>query len=250
MAGKNKQFSNGFTLIELLITVIAAIALLIGITGILAAGHKLYQTMFRRTTKGVVPDAYSASRTFDLIVRKSTIKRLDKIVWKEIAGMSLKQIFSDIEIATGREKAYAIHDIVHTFSSPLSDVMYVSNDSTDTEAIELVKSGGGLTVSLNGDEAAVRNSEISILSDNNAVIAVLSDLFLRLGKNEALKAAGNWDKDFLWRTSADPAILERLFAVPAEKWPKVRIVSEWNMKLIIDESNAFRKTVQGELSHP
>ena len=77
MAESNKHFRCGFTLIELMITILAAVILLIGITGILAAGHKNFQTMFRRTSQGVVPDAYAARRAFDLIVRKSSIKRLD-----------------------------------------------------------------------------------------------------------------------------------------------------------------------------
>jgi len=33
--------------------------------------------MFKRTSQGVVPDAYAAKRAFDKIVRKSSIKRLD-----------------------------------------------------------------------------------------------------------------------------------------------------------------------------
>jgi competence protein ComGC len=77
MAHRRHNFRRGFTLIEVMITIIAAIILLIGITGILAAGHKNFKTMFRRTSQGVVPDAYAARRAFELIVRKSSIKRLD-----------------------------------------------------------------------------------------------------------------------------------------------------------------------------
>ena len=77
MTEKNKHFRSGVTLIELMITVLAAVILLIGITGILAAGHKNFQTMLRRTSQGVVPDAYAAQRAFDLIIRKSSIKRID-----------------------------------------------------------------------------------------------------------------------------------------------------------------------------
>lgn len=77
MAEKNKHFRSGITLIEVMMTVLAAVILLIGITGILAAGHKNFQTMLRRTSQGVVPDAYAAKRAFDKIVRKSSIKRLD-----------------------------------------------------------------------------------------------------------------------------------------------------------------------------
>ena len=77
MAEKNKHFRSGITLIEVIIAVLAAFILMIAITGILAAGHKNFKTMLKRTSQGVVPDAYAAKRVFDKIVRKSSIKRLD-----------------------------------------------------------------------------------------------------------------------------------------------------------------------------
>jgi len=77
MAENNKHFRSGITLIEVMITILAAFILLIGIAGILAAGHKNFKTMLKRTSQGVVPDAYVARRAFDLFVRKSTIKRID-----------------------------------------------------------------------------------------------------------------------------------------------------------------------------
>ncbi|TKJ38199.1 MAG: hypothetical protein CEE38_05420 [Planctomycetes bacterium B3_Pla] len=77
MAEKNKHFRSGITLIEVIIAVLAAFILMIAITGILAAGHKNFKTMLKRTSQGVVPDAYAAKRVFDKIIRKSSIKRLD-----------------------------------------------------------------------------------------------------------------------------------------------------------------------------
>ena len=77
MAEKNKHFRSGITLIEVIIAALAASILMIAITGILAASHKNFKTMLKRTSQGVVPDAYAAKRVFDKIVRKSSIKRLD-----------------------------------------------------------------------------------------------------------------------------------------------------------------------------
>jgi hypothetical protein len=77
MPVKNNNFRVGVTLIELVVTIIAAVILLLGITGILAAGHKNFKTMFKRTSEGVVPDAYAARRAFDTVVRKASIKRYD-----------------------------------------------------------------------------------------------------------------------------------------------------------------------------
>ena len=74
MAEKNKHFRSGITLIEVIIAVLAAVILMIGITGILAAGHKNYKTMYDRIKSPVVRNAYEARRIFDRIVRKSSLE--------------------------------------------------------------------------------------------------------------------------------------------------------------------------------
>ena len=71
---KSHNFRSGTTLIELIITILAAIILMLGITGILASGIKNYRTMYMRLTSDVVRNAYEARRTFDRIVRKSSLE--------------------------------------------------------------------------------------------------------------------------------------------------------------------------------
>jgi len=177
---------------------------------------------------------------------QETISRLDKIFWKEIAGTRCKRIFSDVQIAGGTEKANAVLEVAANLSSPLTDVMYVGDDATDVEAMKFVRDGGGLAVSVNGDGAAVRNAELAILSDDSAPVSVLADVFLRLGRAEVTNVATNFDRDALWRSTAEPILLDRLFEIQPENWPKVKFVSEWNMEAVANESEQFRKTVHGE----
>ena len=177
---------------------------------------------------------------------QATISRLDKIFWKEITGTRCKRIFSDVNIAGEAEKVNAVREVAETLPSPLNDVMYVGDDRTDVEAMNLVRNGGGLTVSINGDGAAVRNAELSVLSDNSAPISVLADVFLRLGRDEVTSVATNFDRDSLWRSRADPILLDRLFELRPANWPKIYFVTEWNMESVANESEQFRKTVLGE----
>lgn len=79
MSEKKKQFRSGLTLIELIITVIAAIVLVIGISGMLAAGHKNFNHMFARTNSEVVRNSYEARSIFDKIVRKSVYEYHDQM---------------------------------------------------------------------------------------------------------------------------------------------------------------------------
>lgn len=71
---KSHNYRSGTTLIELIITILAAVILLLGITGILASGIKNYKTMYKRLTSDVIRNAYEARRIFDRIVRKSSLE--------------------------------------------------------------------------------------------------------------------------------------------------------------------------------
>ena len=74
MTTRKQKIRRGLTLVELMITVLAVMILVVGISGILATGHKNYNTMFKRVNSEVVRNAYEARRTFDRIVRKASIK--------------------------------------------------------------------------------------------------------------------------------------------------------------------------------
>ena len=71
MSAAMKQFRSGTTLIELMVVLLAAIVLVIGISGMLAAGHIGYNNMFARATSEVVRNSYETRSIFDRIVRKS-----------------------------------------------------------------------------------------------------------------------------------------------------------------------------------
>jgi len=65
------------TLIELMVTILAALVLIVGISSMLYHGHMGYRRLFRRVNNEVVRNAYEARRTFDRIVRRSSIRRCD-----------------------------------------------------------------------------------------------------------------------------------------------------------------------------
>lgn len=192
-----------------------------------------------------IPPGFESSRDFSKRDQE-TLKRLDEIFWKKIASMHCKRVFSDVHVPSGQSKAQVVGEIATSVSSPLSNLMYVGSDYTDAEAIRLVRSSGGFAVSVNGDSEAVKNAEVAVLTDNSATIAVLADLFLRFGKAEVLDIAGNFDRDYLWRSKADPSSLDRVFELHPDKWPKVYVMSEWNMESVVKSSEAYRDTVKGE----
>jgi len=178
---------------------------------------------------------------------QETIRRLDTIFWRKIASMSVGRIFSEVTTVGGSQKAAAIENAVSKLHMPLEDVMYVGDSITDVEAFQFVRENGGLTVSFNGNDYAVRNAEISVLSENNLVTAVIADVFCRQGKQAVLNLVGNWNLESLESNRVvNPLLLDRLFSLHTQTLPKVQIVTGKNMELLAKKSSEFRKKVRGE----
>jgi energy-converting hydrogenase A subunit R len=178
---------------------------------------------------------------------QETIGRLDAIFWSEIASMGLGKIFSDVTTVGGSQKAEAIEDAVEGLHAQLSDVMYVGDSITDVEAFKLVRENGGLTVSFNGNQYAVKNAEAAVLSENSTVTAVIADLFCNVGKQQTLQMLENWNRETLRKSAVSQPLLDKLFALYPAALPKVQIVTAENMETLAKESSEFRKKVRGEI---
>jgi energy-converting hydrogenase A subunit R len=177
---------------------------------------------------------------------QETVRRLDEIFWKKIAEMEIGRIYCEVNPEGGGEKAEAIKDIVDRLGVAVADVMYVGDSITDDEAFRLVERKGGLTVSFNGNQYAVRNAEIAVLSENSIVTAAVADVFLRFGKPEALNLVKNWNRKALEKSSVSQALLDRLFKLYPNRLPKVKIITDQNMEALAKESSRFRNKVRGE----
>jgi len=181
------------------------------------------------------------------VADQKTVRRLDEIFWSEIASMSIGRIFSEVTTVGGRQKAAAIEDAISKLHVPLEDVMYVGDSITDVEAFKLVRENGGLAVSFNGNNYAVKNAEISVLSENSAVTAVIADVFCKQGKQAALDLAENWNLQSLESNRVvSPSLLDRFLSLHPQALPKVQIVTAENMESVTKKSSEFRKKVRGE----
>ena len=173
------------------------------------------------------------------------IQRLDEIFWSEIPKMFVGKFLVDVVTVGGEQKAEAIRNVVKRLGADLADVMYVGDSITDVEAFKLVREKGGLTLSFNGNNYAVKNAEVAVLSESNLVTAVIADLFCKFGKEVAINALQSWGFPALEYGEVDPILLKQLSSVYPNGLPKAQIVTAQNMESIVKESNEFRKKVRG-----
>ena len=173
------------------------------------------------------------------------VRRLDEIFWEEISQMKAGRMLQEVNPVGGFEKANAVKEIVEKTRSDLSNVIYFGDSITDVDPFRLIRKGGGLTVSFNGNQYAIREAEIAVLSHHTVVLAILAENFRRFGKEHVLKLVENWDISIL-EDYCSPSLFRQLRSLYPENAPWVERITARNMERLMRESTAFRKTVRGE----
>jgi len=176
---------------------------------------------------------------------RDAIRRLDEIFWKEISGMESGRMLAEINPVGGFEKANAVQAVVEKVGADMSGIMYVGDSITDVDPFRLVRDGGGLTVSFNGNNYAIREAEIAVLSHHTIVISILAEIFKKFTKERVIQLAENWSPLSL-QSLCRPSLLNQLKILPPEKTPQVKKITSENKERLMRESSAFRKTVRGE----
>lgn len=171
---------------------------------------------------------------------------LDKIFWDEIPKMKISKIMEEVDPVGGKGKKEAVLDIAGKFGFENSDVMYVGDSITDVEPLRFAKEHGGIAISFNGNEYAIREAEIAIMADNSVMISIIADLFNRFGKDVVIKfirAYRDNTEDAINSYSINKELKDALKQV---NLPKIAIITSENFEMLVDESKAFRRLVRGE----
>lgn len=173
---------------------------------------------------------------------RGTVERLDEVFFSELPRMDAGRLLEEVRPVGSREKAEALIKIGERLKASLDGFMYVGDSITDIEAFRVVRGAGGLAVSFNGNQYAVREADIAILSKSALATALVAQAFARLGHEGVLHLAEDWGpeviRDSVWREIGD-----RVLAL--KEPPRVIRVTPDNVEQLVEESNAFRKTVRG-----
>jgi len=176
---------------------------------------------------------------------QNSIKRLDEIFWSELKNMRSGRMLEEVNPVGGYEKANAVKDVVKRLDNSLYNVIYVGDSITDVSPFQLVRRNGGLTVSFNGNNYAIREAEISVLSGNTIITSILADIFNKYGKEETIRLVKEWSFSSIEKY-VQPILLKKLVELYPTKLPQIEVITDENRERLSEESSAFRKTIRGE----
>lgn len=112
---------------------------------------------------------------------QKTIDALDEIFWNMLPSLEINRLITEVNPVGGVEKAQAIERIAEAEGIDLENVFYVGDSITDVAAFRLVKQAGGVALSFNGNDWAVKEASFAVTARNALPIGWLALLFGNYG---------------------------------------------------------------------
>jgi energy-converting hydrogenase A subunit R len=133
-----------------------------------------------------------------------------------------------------------VRAILQRTGAEVDEVMYVGDSITDLQALEMVKRGGGLALSFNGNAYAIKGAQIACLGRDTGIISICAQLFAAAGREGVLALLPQWGREALHAVGIAEEQLS-LLAPDAE----IGEITPDNQARWTEWSQEFRKHVRG-----
>ena len=59
-------------------------------------------------------------------------------------------------------------------------MFYIGDSITDVQPLKFANDNGGIAVSFNGNEYAIKEAEIAVMAENTTITSILADIFNKI----------------------------------------------------------------------
>lgn len=177
------------------------------------------------------------------------VERLNQIFWDILPSMPVAAACYAINTVGGAEKAVALQDSLLRTGNQAFQVLYAGDSITDVQALELVRKGGGVAVSFNGNGYAVRSCEYVCTGHTPVVIAAMAQVFEQKGKNglNAMLQNGPVSGNDVLNVLAQNGVSSTLISCMEPYGPSFYLakLDDAGMETALKRSEQVRKEVRG-----
>lgn len=158
---------------------------------------------------------------------------LDEFFWVKLQKANAGKILDEVKAVGGERKKEIVKSYVEEFN--VERIVAIGDSISDYKMLDWVRKQGGLAVSFNGNEYALKYSNLAIVSDSAISEALVVDLFVKGGfekvrriKSELVNYSTEVKQSFLNSNT------------------NIYFLDEIDYKEILDESMNMRKKLRGQ----
>ncbi len=177
------------------------------------------------------------------------IECMDEVLDEKIEGPG-EHLMESSAMMVSSKKAYRLLDVRRSANVDLDGMVYIAGDHSDYQAMNLVQENGGLAISFNGSEYAVRGSSIAVISRSATVGALLSYLFYDKGIQAVTDLVKDWSRDALMGMGFTDRYLADQLLSETTPWPEVYLVDKDNVDAVAERSDKVHAMMMKERSAP
>jgi energy-converting hydrogenase A subunit R len=183
---------------------------------------------------------------------KQTLESLDRFFWEDLPKTSFNYVMKQTRPLGGHRKLEALLQHLQKHNLELSQVVVIGDSITDWVMLKKTKEAGGLAISFNGNDYALNNSTLAIISKTCLVTPIIVDLFFKSGIKNVERIAKQWSMDTIIE-SAEKGHISSAALKPfmkaldndSENFPLVAWLDKENIESTIKKSKEMRKSVRG-----
>lgn len=184
------------------------------------------------------------------IILSANFDEIHDIFTNQIPKMSIGNQINDIIPVGGNGKLSALKEIIEKNNSNPKKVFYAGDSITDVEVLEYLKENGGVAVSFNGNEFALKSADIAIIADNSTPLLLILDLFFRFNSDYVKQFVDGLSIDFertIGEFKCNHEILDKFKETyKNNKLPIITRITDDNINGLINESLKSRMLIRGE----
>jgi len=173
---------------------------------------------------------------------------IDEMITGALPQTGLGCFLERVEPIGGEEKAKAVSDSCTRTGHDIAEVIYIGDSITDVEAFRMVREGGGITVSFNGNRYALEAAEVACLAHHADILVLICQVFSERGRSGVDELVEKWNsRSFPIDRKVSDSLLGEVFLQREHRHPSsISFISDKNRPSLIRESETFRRQVRGE----
>jgi energy-converting hydrogenase A subunit R len=178
------------------------------------------------------------------------IRQMNHFFWELLTNSGFSRVMQELKPVGGVRKFEAVARALEKEGLELDRSATIGDSITDWNMLKKTREAGGLALSFNGNEYAVSNCNVAVMSENCMVTALLADVFERGGLEAVEALISDWGWSGIKALNRQEAVDESIYnafrqAFSGSVFPHAVWVTQDNVEDTIEVSKRYRKSVRG-----